>query len=150
MIDIENQIFDANNIVRFFEHNKELSNLKEFDRLFKEFELSLEDTEKFESIITNNIKQSNSLFFDTQISISHEIINEMNNLFVMKNTAIESKQESIKEMEALVTEIFDDYSTKLRLSHEAFLNTKNSTTSIFTTDDDEILLAEQQIGRAHV
>ncbi|MFK5884224.1 MAG: hypothetical protein QM489_07810 [Candidatus Izemoplasma sp.] len=149
MIDIENQIFDANNIVRFFEHNKQQSNLKEFDRLFKEFELSLDKTEAFESIITNNIKQSNSLFFDTQINISHEIINEMNNLFIMKSTAIESKQESIKEIDLLVTEIFDDFSTKLRLSHEAFVNIKQTTTSVFSADDNEIFLAEQ-LEESHI
>lgn len=143
MLDIENQIFDANNIVRFFEHKKQLSNIEEFDRLFKEFEKSLESKDIFDERMSKSLIDSNTLFFKTQVEISHEIINQMKQLFIAKDELITNKQVKIKEFEQLVIAAFDKYQSDIKTNHQKFLGLKSSTTSIFSRDDNDVMLAEK-------
>ena len=143
MVEIENQIFDANQVVRFFEHSVLENTLNELDNQYNNLKFNINETIEFEDQIKSTIESENLLLFNEQLSIADKIIDVMNNLFLEKNNSTLLKKKKVDEIEDYIKNLNSDYQNQYETSHNAFVELLKSSNSIFTDVIDEVVLTEK-------
>ncbi|PAT01255.1 hypothetical protein CI105_07855 [Candidatus Izimaplasma bacterium ZiA1] len=143
MVEIENQIFDANQVVRFFEHSVLENTLNELDTQYHNLEGNINETIVFEEQIKETIKSENLLLFNEQLAIADKIIEVMNQLFLEKNNSTLLKKEKVDEIEDYIKNLNLDFQQKYDANHNTFVDLLNSTQSVFTDIEDEVILTEK-------
>ena len=143
MVEIENQIFDANQVVRFFEHSVLENTLNELDNQYNNLKYNINETIEFEDQIKSTIESENLLLFNEQLSIADKIIDVMNNLFLEKNNSTLLKKKKVDEIEDYIKNLNSDYQNQYETSHNAFVELLKSSNSIFTDVIDEVVLTEK-------